>query len=128
MILVLVIGVASAAVFVWSVLKQEEISNALIDFSPLEFQEGMIWRTAFHEFALSPSAPLNLQAGYVRSSTGICFVTLGISLCCFLLDKVIAGWVVLILFFGFSALTIKAWKTYQANRRRRMIRDDKEES
>jgi hypothetical protein len=128
MIFALFVGWASAVTLVWSVFKYHAVSDALIDSYHPEFQEGMLWRTAFPVFALSPSTPLDLQAGYVQSITGFCFVTLGVSLCCFLLEKTIAGWMVLIMFFVFAALTIKSWRTYKANCNRRVVHDHKEEA
>lgn len=127
MIFVVIIGFASAALLFWSMLKYENISNALEDSYPSEFREGALWRIAFPIFVLGPSTPLHLQAGYLRAMAGICFVTLGISLCCFLLDKEIAGWIVLAMFFLYSAMMISWWRTYKANRDRRLTKDAREE-
>jgi Flp pilus assembly protein TadB len=127
MILVLLIGCATAVVLTWSVFKYHTISDALSDSYPAEFKEGTLWRTAFPIFVLSPSTPLDLQAGFLQSQAAFCFVVLGISLCCFLLEKTLAGWLLLIAFSGFVVLAIKSWNTYKANCARRMVRDDKDE-
>ncbi len=92
MIFALFIGFASAVVLVGSLFRYQEVSDALMDSYPSEFREGTLWRTAFPIFVLSPSTPLPLQTGYLQATAGFCFVMLGISLCCFLLEKEIAGW------------------------------------
>jgi len=115
MIFAVLIGFASAAVFFWSAVKGQEVSDALIDSYPPEFREPVLWRTGFHVFVLSPSTPVVLQAAYLQSLAGFCFVTLGVSLCCFILGQIIVGWIVLIMFFSFTVLTIKSWTTYRAN-------------
>jgi hypothetical protein len=107
-------------VLVGSLFKYQEVSETMMDLYPSEFQKGSLWRTAFPVFALMPSTPLHLQLGYLQASTGFCFVILGVSLCCVLLDKEIVGWVVLVAFVVHSAMTIKSWGIYRANRDRRL--------
>ncbi len=125
MALILIIGLASAILLVWSVVKYQNAGDALIDLVAPEFREPTLWKTAFPIFVLSPLAPLDLQASYVQSLSGFCLVTLGISLCCFLLGKAVGGWWLLVMFVGFSVLAIKAWMTYRANRNRHAI-DERE--
>jgi hypothetical protein len=127
MIFALLIGFASAVVLVGALFKYEEVSEALRDSYPSEFQKEPLWRTAFPIFVLSPLTPLHLQVGYLQAMAGICFVTLGISLYCFLLDKEIAGWIVLAMFSLYSAMMISWWRTYKANSSRKRMQDPKEE-
>jgi hypothetical protein len=128
MIFALFIGYASAVVLVWCIFRYQEISDALIDSVPPEFKDGMIWRTAFPVFVLNPSTPLDLQAGYVQATAGFCLVILGFSLCCFLLEKAIVGWILLIMFFVVAAGAIKSWKTYKTNCSRRTVHHHEKET
>jgi hypothetical protein len=126
MIFAVIIGFASAVVLFGSLFKYQEVSEALMDSFPSEFRKGTLWRTAFPVFALMPSTPLHLQLGYLQASAGFGFVILGVSLCCFLLDKEVAGWGVLAAFLVYSAMTIKSWRIYLSNRDRK-LRGSREE-
>jgi hypothetical protein len=127
MIVVPFLAVATAFAILWSAFKYQTTYVAVIDLLPLQFQDGLNSRYAFPEYVLRPSTPLALQVEYVKSQVGFSFATLGLSLLCFLYDKNIVGLILLIMFFGFSALTIKSWKTYQANLNRRTARDGAEQ-
>jgi hypothetical protein len=122
---ILIIATIFAAL--WSVFKYQTTYVALTDSLPPQFQDGLNSRYAFPEYVLRPSTPLALQAEYVKSQVGFCFATLGCSLLCFLHEKNAVGLIVLAMFFGFTALTIKSWRTYQANLNRRTDRDDREQ-
>ena len=124
----LLVAFASAVVLLWSIFKLEALSNALIDSYPEEFREETLWKIAFPIFALSPLTPLDLQLSYLRSMTGSCFATLGISVSCFLFGGIVAGWIALIMFGAFTVFLIGYWKTYWANRARKMALRDKEEA
>ncbi len=124
--LILLIGCVSAVVLLWSIFKYHEVSNSLIDSYPEEFREEPLWRIAFPIFIFSPLTPLNLQLGCLQSLTGSCCATLGISLCCFLYGNIVAGWVTLIMFAGFTVLLIGYWKTYWANRSRKIACTEEE--
>jgi hypothetical protein len=126
--LALLIGFLSAVALLGSIFKYHEISEALIDSYPEEFREGTLWRTAFPIFALSPLTPLDLQLGFLQSLTGSCCAILGISLSCFLFGNVVAGWIILIMFVCFAVLLIGYWRTYWANRRRKIALSSKEET
>lgn len=127
MIFAVIIGFASAVVLVGSLFRYQGVSDALMDSYPSEFQEEPLRRIAFPIFVLRPSTPLHLQLGYLQAMAGICFVTLGISLCCFLLDKELAGWIVLAMFSVYSAMMMSWWRTYKANRDQRFIQDRQEQ-
>lgn len=126
MIFAVIIGFASAVVLVGSLFKYQEVSDAVMDSYPSEFREETLRRTAFPIFVLSPLTPLHLQVGYLQAMAGICLVTLSIALCCFLLGKEIAGWIVLAMFSLYSAMMISWWRTYRANRDRK-LREAREE-
>jgi len=115
----LLTGFASAVVLAWTMFKYEEVSNALIDSYPQEFQEATLWKIAFPIFVFAPSTPLRLQSDFLQSMAGGCFVALGISLTCFLLENVVMGWGMLAVFVGTTATTIGNWRTYRANCRRK---------
>lgn len=127
MIVVPILAIATVVAVLWSLFKYQTTYVAVIDLLPSQFQDGLNSRYAFPEYALSPSTPLALQVDYVKSQMGFCFATFGVSLLCFLFQKTVVAWIVLVMFFGFSALAIKSWKAYQANRNRRTARDDKEQ-
>jgi hypothetical protein len=127
MIFVLLIGFATAVVLVGSLFRYQEVSDALMEYYPSEFQKGSLWRTAFPIFALNPSTPLHLQVGYSQSQAGLSFVILGISLCCFLLEKEIAGWGLLVAFLVSVVQLIRHWGIYKANRDRKAIDAHEEE-
>ena len=127
MIAVPILALATAVAVLWSAFKYQTTYAALIDSLPLQFRDGMTSKFAFPEYVLSPSTPLALQAEYVKSQIGFCFATLGCSLLCFLYEKNAVGFIILAMFFGFTALTIKSWRTYQANLNRRTDRDDREQ-
>lgn len=127
MMAVLILAIATAVAVLWSLLKYQTAYVAVIDLLPPQFQDGLNSKFAFPEYVLRPSTPLALQAEYVKSQVGFCFATLGVSLLCFSFEKTIAGLIILLMFFGFSALTIVSWKTYQANCDRRTAGDDKEQ-
>jgi hypothetical protein len=126
MIAVPFLAIATAFAILWSAFKYQTTYVALIDSLPLQFRDGLNSRYAFPEYVLHPSTPLALQAEYVKSQIGFCFATLGLSLLCFLHEKNAVGLILLAMFFGFSALTIKSWKTYQGNLNRRAACDDNE--
>jgi hypothetical protein len=127
MIAVPFLAIATAFAVLWSAFKYQTTYVALIDSLPSQFQDGLNSRYAFPEYVLRPSTPLPLQAEYVKSQIGFSFATLGFSLLCFLHEKNAVGLVLLIMFFGFSILTIKSWKTYQANLNRRTACDDNDQ-
>ena len=115
MITVPILVIATAVAVLWSLFKYQTTYIALLDLLPPQFQDGLNSKFAFPEYVLSPSTPLTLQAEYVKSQIGFCLGTLGVSLLCFSFEKTIVGLIVMIMFFAFSALTIKTWKTYKAN-------------
>jgi hypothetical protein len=127
MIAVPFLAIATAVAVLWSAFKYQTTYVAVIDSLPSEFRDGLNSRYAFPEYVLRPSTPLALQAEYVKSQIGFSFATLGLSLLGFLYEKNTVGLILLAMFFGFSALTIKSWKTYQENLNRRTARDDKEQ-
>lgn len=127
MIAVPILVLATAVAVLWSIFKYQTAYVALIDSLPPQFQDGLSSKFAFPEYVLSPSTPLPLQAEYVKSQIGFCFATLGVSLLCFLFEKTLVGLIILVVFFGFTALAIKSWKKYHANCNRRMAHDGKEE-
>ena len=127
MIAVPILAIATAVAVLWSILKYQTAYVALIDSLPPQFQDGLSSKFAVPEYVLQPSTPLALQGEYVKAQIGSSFATLGISLLCFLHEKLIAGSIVLVIFFWFTALTIKSWKTYQANCNRRTSGDEEEQ-
>ena len=110
-----ILAIATAVAVLWSLFKYQAAYVAVMDLLPPQFQDGLNSRFAFPEYVLRPSTPLALQGEYVKSQIGFCFATLGVSLLCFSFEKSIVGLIVLVMFFGFTALTVKSWKTYQAN-------------
>jgi hypothetical protein len=124
MIAIPILVLATAVAILWSMFKYQTAYVALIDALPSQFQDGLSSKFAFPEYVLRPSTPLETQADYIQSQIGFCFAALGIALLCFLYEKAVVGSIVLAMFVGFSALTIKSWKTYQSNRDRRSSRDD----
>jgi hypothetical protein len=118
--------IATTAAVLWSIFKYQTAYVALVDSLPPQFQDGVSSKFAFPEYVLRPSTPLVLQAEYVKSQIGFCFAALGVSLLCFLYEKAIVGLIVLVMFCGFTALTIRSWKAYQANSNRRTSYDDEE--
>jgi hypothetical protein len=127
MIVVPFLAIATIFAILWSAFKYQTTYVAVIDTLPLQFRDGLNSRYAFPEYVLRPSTPLALQAEYVKSQIGFTFAMLGLSLLCFLYEKNPVGLILLTMFFGFCVLTIKSWKTYQANLNRRTARDDKEQ-
>lgn len=125
MIFVLVIGLASAVAFLWSAFLFQKVRYAVMDTLPPEFGDPDQAYSGYPEFVLSRSTPPSLQADYLKSSLLLCFAFLGFSLDCFFLGKAIAGWILLAMFVGFAALTIKNRKIYKANCNRKM--NDREE-
>jgi hypothetical protein len=117
---------ACAVAAIWSAFKYQTVYYALINSFPLEFQDPLNSRSAFPEFALSPSTPLALQADYVKSLAGGCFAMLCFSLWFFSFGQVIGGWLGLGSFLLIATSTIKSWKTYKANCNRPVAHDDKE--
>jgi hypothetical protein len=120
-----ILAIATAVAVLWSVFKYQTTYAALIDSLPLQFRDGLSSKFAFPEYVLSPSTPLALQADYVRSQIGFCLATLGVSLLCLLNEKMLAGLIILFLFFGFTVLTMKSWKRYSENYNRRATQDKK---
>jgi hypothetical protein len=119
--------IATAFALLWSVFKYQTTYVALVNSLPLQFRDGLNSRYAFPEYVLSPSTPLALQADYVRSQVGFCFAALGASLLCFFYEKAVVGLIILAMFIGFTALTIKSWKTYRANCDRPAASDHEEQ-
>lgn len=113
-----ILMIATAVAVVWTIIKCQTAYAALMESLPPQFQDGLSSKFAFPEYVLRPSTPLLLQAEYVKSQIGSCFAALGISLLFFLSEKLLAGSIALIVFFGFTVLTIKSWKAYQSNSKR----------
>jgi hypothetical protein len=124
MIAIAILAFATAAAILWSIFKYQTAYVALINALPPQFQAGLSSKFAFPEYVLRPSTPLETQADYVKSQVGSCFAALGIALLCFFYEKAVIGSIVLAVFLGYAALTIKSWKTYHSNRNRRSSRDD----
>ena len=61
MIFVLVIGLASAAAFLWSVFLFQKVRYAVMDTLSPEFGHPDLRYAGYPEFALSPTTPLALQ-------------------------------------------------------------------
>jgi hypothetical protein len=122
-IFILVIATAVAAVL--GIVKYQTAYVAAMELLPPQFQDGVSSKFAFPEYVLRPSTPLPLQADYVQSQIAACFVALGVSLLCFLFENPLVGSIVLAVFFGFTVLTIKAWKAYQANSRQQTLHGEK---
>jgi hypothetical protein len=122
-----ILVIATAVAILWSAFKYQTTYVALIDSLPPQFQDGVSSKFAFPEYVLRPSTPLALQAEYVKSQIGFCSATLGVSLLCFIFEKIVIGLIVLAMFLWFTALTIKSWKKHQANCNRRTAGDDKEQ-
>ena len=120
------LAIATAFAALWSLFKYQTAYIALIDLLPPQFQDGVSSKFAVPEYVFRPSTPLTLQAAYVKSQIGFCLATFGISLLCFSFEKTIVGWIVLAMFFGFTALTIKSWTTYKANCNRPSTRVDQD--
>lgn len=120
------LAIATAFAVLWSLFKYQTAYIALIDLLPPQFQDGVSSKFAVPEYVFRPSTPLTLQAEYVKSQIGFCLATFGISLLCFSFEKTIVGWIVLAMFFGFTALTIKSWTTYKANCNRPTTRVDQD--
>jgi hypothetical protein len=118
--------VSGLALF-WSFLRYHRVYYAVVDSLPLELRDEHTSHFAFHTIALRRSTPLALQADYVKSYAVACVAPLAMSLSCFMLDNVVAGWGFLILFLMSSAVTIKSWKAYKANFIWRTSQDDEEE-
>jgi hypothetical protein len=116
--------IATAVAVVWTIVKYQMAYTALIELLPPQFQDGLSSKFAFPEYVLCPSTPLSLQADYVQSQIGACLAALGISLLCLLYEKVLVSSIVLVVFFGFTFLTIKSWKTYQTNSKRQTFHDN----
>jgi hypothetical protein len=123
-IAVLILAIATAVAVLWSLLKYQAAYVALMDSLPPQFQDGLSSKFAFPEYVLRPSTPRVLQLDYLKSQVGFCFATLGVSLLCFFLEKTNAGLIILVMFLGFTALTIKSWMIYRANRNRRTTGDE----
>jgi hypothetical protein len=123
-----ILVIATAAAVLWSLLKYQTAYVALIGSLPPQFQDGLNSKFAFPEYVLHPSTPLALQADYVKSQIGFCVAALGFSLLCFLYGKTVVGLIILVVVFGFTALTMKSWKTYKANCDRQTAHDAKEQS
>lgn len=126
-IVVPILMMAAAIAVLWSIVKYQSAYVALIDSLPAQFQDGLSSKFAFPEYVLRASTPLALQAEYVESQIGFCFAALGVSLLCFLYGKAVVGSIVVVMFFGFTALTIKSWKTYRANCNRPTAHDEEED-
>jgi hypothetical protein len=124
MIAIPILLVVIAVAVLWSAFKYQAAYVALIDSLPPQFQDGLNSRYAFPEYVLRPSTPLALQADYVKSQVGFCFAAVGVSLLCFLFEKIIAGAIVLVMLLGFTVLTFRSWKTYHANCGRQTTRGD----
>jgi hypothetical protein len=124
-IAVLILVIATAATVLWSLFKYQTAYVGVIEYLPPQFQDGLSSKFAFPEYVLDPSTPLALQAEYVKSQIGFCCATLGASLLCLALEKEIPALIMLAFLFGFAALTIRSWKTYQRNCHRRMAGDDR---
>jgi hypothetical protein len=124
----LLIGFASAVVLLWSIFKHHAVSDALVDSYPEEFREETLWRIAFPILVFSPLTPLHLQLDCLKSQTGSCCATLGISVSCFLFGGITAGWITLIMFVGLTIFLIGYWRTYRANRARKIALNDKEQT
>ncbi len=126
MIFIPILAIATAVAVLWSIFKYQTAYVALINSLPPQFQDGLNSKFAFPGYVLRPSTPLALQAEYVQSQIGFCFAALGVSLLCFLFEKIVVGSIVLAMFFGFTTLTVKSWKTYRANSNRPIVHDDEE--
>jgi hypothetical protein len=112
------VALATAFVALWSIYKYQTTYAALLGSLPPQFQDGSNSRFAFPEWVLRPSTPLPLQSDYVKSQAGFCLVTLGIAMLCLLSGKTEIGAMVLAMLAAFSALTIKSWKLFRANKTR----------
>jgi hypothetical protein len=115
MIFILIVGCASALAFLWAAFLFQKVRYAMINKIPLEFQDPDLGYSAYPEFALRPSTPLPLQADYLKCQMLFCFAFLGFSLCCFLLNNVIAGSLSLAFFLILAVTAIKSRKIYKAN-------------
>jgi hypothetical protein len=122
-----ILMIATAVAVVWTIVKYQTAYAALIESLPPQFQDGLSSKFAFPEYVLRPSTPLPLQAEYVKSQIGSCFAALGISLLCLLYEKLLVGSIALVVFFSFTVLTIKSWKTHQSNSKRQMFHDNGEQ-
>src|SRR4051812_35106588 len=77
---------AVMAVFsgIWSAIRYEAVSNALIDSLPPQFQDPLNSRYAVPVYALHSSTPLELQADFVKSQVGGCVAMLCFAMSCYL--------------------------------------------
>ena len=108
-----VFAVMCALAGIWSAVKYHMTYLAALDSLPPQFQNPLMSRYAFPEYALRPSTPLELQTEYMKSLAGGCVAMPCFSLCCFIGGQPAGGWLAgsLAIFVG----TVKSWMTYRTN-------------
>jgi len=121
-ILASLIAIMGCFAFVCSIVVNQQVHNALINWLPPQFQDPWNSRYAFQVYVLSPSTPLALQAEHMKSQVGF-----WVSVLCFALFSILffeQTWIRLLPSVPLLAMTasiIKSWKAYRANCKIRQI-------
>jgi hypothetical protein len=119
--------ILSIVALIYAVAQTGTVHYSLIDTFPPELKDDFSAKFALHSIALSPSTPLPLQEKYVSSlAAGTCF-GLFLSLAVFSAGEVIGGCALLAAFVAGAISTLRSWRIYQENCRRRAARVDQEE-
>jgi hypothetical protein len=117
-------AVMCALAGIWSAVKYYMTYLAVLDSLPPQFQNPLMSRYAFPEYALRPSTPLELQTEYMKSLAGGCVAMPCFSLSCFIGGQPAGGWLALAGSLAIFVGTVKSWMTYRTNCNRPARRPD----
>jgi len=96
-------------------IRTQFVYRAIIDTLPPQFQDDWTSRYAFSVYALEPTTPLEVQAGWVKAMGLCCPACLSLALGFFALGNAVFGCFALLVFIVAVHHALKGRKAYKSN-------------